>query len=226
MVIIILEFFFFAFLGWIIDSLYSSIEKKKLTNSGFFSGPICPIYGIGGVVLVFFLKSFPSLIPPLLIFAATSIIIAVEYAGGVFCEKVLQIKLWDYSASRFNVGGYIDLTHSFFWLLSVIIFYYFIFPSVLVIENDINFLNFSRYWDLPIFIIFIFIFFWLTIRKVPARFLEVKAQVLDLSTSEYQHLSTDIRNFYRAKSDEVKKVLEEKIKKRLDKAGGTLKKRG
>jgi len=223
MAIIILEFFLFSFAGWIIDSADRTIETGKLTNAGFFRGPICPIYGVGGLLLMFFLKTFSGLNEYLLIFSATLAMVLVEYAGGIYCEKVLQIKLWDYSSSRLNIGGYIDLKHSVYWLILVSIFYYLFFPKLLIAEG---FVNIPKFWDLPLLLSVILFFGWLTIRKIPARFVEIKDQILNLSVEEYQHLAADIRKFYRAKSHEMKKMLEEKINKRLEKSGGKLKKRG
>lgn len=222
MVIIILEFLFFALVGWILDSGYRSIKTGHLVNAGFFRGPFCPIYGIAGVVLLFFLKSLSDLYRPLLILLATLLMVMVEYFGGLFSEKVLQIKLWDYSQSRFHVGGYIDFLHSFYWLVLVFIFYLFAFPTVLYLENR---LIFPKFLDLPALLFFIFIFAWLTISKVPARFLEFKDQVLNLSVEDYQHLVADIKKLCHVKSEEVKRALTERIKKRLENSGGKLKER-
>ena len=58
MTLLIIEFFIFFFYCWIVDSLYRSLINHKLVNAGYFRGPICPIYGIGGVLLLYVLKNF------------------------------------------------------------------------------------------------------------------------------------------------------------------------
>ena len=40
---LILYFFIFAFLGWVLESLYSVYELGHFTKRGFLYGPICPI---------------------------------------------------------------------------------------------------------------------------------------------------------------------------------------
>ena len=37
----------YAFLGWIIETLYTSIPKGAFQERGFLFGPIIPIYGFG-----------------------------------------------------------------------------------------------------------------------------------------------------------------------------------
>lgn len=123
MLLYFLEFLVFAFLGWIIDSLYSSIEKKRLVISGYFRGiPLCPIYGFGGILLIhsfIYLADQPA---HLVIIFTTLLIIALEYVGGLWAEHFLDERLWDYSKERFNLI-YISAWHSFLWLVAVSVVY-------------------------------------------------------------------------------------------------------
>ena len=36
-------------MGWIYESIYCTIRAKKWENRGFLYGPLCLIYGAGGV---------------------------------------------------------------------------------------------------------------------------------------------------------------------------------
>lgn len=123
--IYIIEFFVFAFIGWVIDSLYESIKQKRKVISGYFKNvPLCPIYGFGGILL---LNSFALLRHEsawLVILVTTTLIIALEYVGGRLAELVVEERLWDYSDERFNLHGYISAWHSFLWLLAVIGVYF------------------------------------------------------------------------------------------------------
>ena len=114
----LLEFLAFSSLGWLIDSGYRSLTDKKWINAGFFKGPICPIYGFGALVLLFILKYLSFLHPFMLILCASLGLVLVEYLGGIFTEKVLKVKLWDYSFSKYQLGGHIDLLHSVYWFSS------------------------------------------------------------------------------------------------------------
>ena len=49
---LLLYFFFYSFVGWIWESSYVSILTKRLTNRGFLTGPMLPIYGSGAVVML------------------------------------------------------------------------------------------------------------------------------------------------------------------------------
>jgi len=124
MLLYLLEFLVFAFVGWIIDSLYSSIEKKRLIFSGYFRGiPLCPIYGFGGILLFNSFELLSAWPIYFLIPMSTFLIVALEYAGGVLSEHLLDERLWDYSGEEFNLNGYISLWHSFLWLILTTVFY-------------------------------------------------------------------------------------------------------
>ena len=49
----IVIYFFYSAVGWFIESLYCSIGEKRIINRGFLTGPMCPIYGTGALVMLF-----------------------------------------------------------------------------------------------------------------------------------------------------------------------------
>ena len=53
-----LMFIIYSFLGWIVDTVDILITTKKLVNRGFLIGPICPIYGVGVLLMIFLLSGF------------------------------------------------------------------------------------------------------------------------------------------------------------------------
>lgn len=108
-------FIAFAVIGWAMDSAYRSIEERRWTSGTlvpFFS----PIYGFGGLTLVMIFKYLQINFFVQVIVAAIALIV-VELLGGLFCAHVLKRRLWDYSDSRYNFQGHIDLLHSFYWLV-------------------------------------------------------------------------------------------------------------
>jgi hypothetical protein len=80
------------------------------------------------------------------------------------------------------------------------------------------------YLDFPILIIFLVVLIWLTINKAPAKFLEFKQDVLDLSVGDYQQLMLDVKKYYRNKKMAIKAEVEADINRRLEKIGAKLKK--
>ncbi len=47
-------FIIYSFLGWVLESIFRSFCEKKIINTGFLRGPICPIYGCGAIIMIFF----------------------------------------------------------------------------------------------------------------------------------------------------------------------------
>ena len=45
-------FFIYGFLGWCTEVAYAAVKERKFVNRGFLNGPICPIYGVGVVIVV------------------------------------------------------------------------------------------------------------------------------------------------------------------------------
>ena len=46
-------FVIYAFLGWCAEVIFNTINTGHFVNRGFLSGPVCPIYGFGMVIVVF-----------------------------------------------------------------------------------------------------------------------------------------------------------------------------
>ena len=79
-------FTIYSFLGWLCESIFCSILFKKWTNRGFLSGPFCPVYGIGGLLITSLLRpftGFPFYIEiPLVFVAGTLLTTILEYFTG------------------------------------------------------------------------------------------------------------------------------------------------
>jgi len=114
-------FIFYSFLGWIIDTTYSSLKSKKFINRSFLTGPLSPIYGFVALIIIPLINFLSS---NLIIFFITSSLIStiVEYLSSLFFEKFYHIRWWNYSKKPFNLHGRICLEHSIYWgILSVFI---------------------------------------------------------------------------------------------------------
>jgi len=120
--LIIFYFILYSFLGWILDTCYSSLVEGQLEFGGMFKSfflpvPLAPIYGFGALTLIGFKKFLESRGHASLLFLSGLILSAVEYFGGLFTVSVLQHRAWDYSQNFTNLGGHIDLWHGFLWML-------------------------------------------------------------------------------------------------------------
>lgn len=122
-------FIIYSFLGWIMESIFRSIIEKKVINTGFLIGPICPIYGFGACIMFLFLGNLKDNIILLFLISCT-LLTLWEYIVGVLLEKIFNTKYWDYSDHKFNFQGRICLTNSIYWGILGILFIKFIHPFV------------------------------------------------------------------------------------------------
>lgn len=122
-------FILYSFVGWLLESISKTIAQKKLVNSGFLNGPVCPIYGIGAIIMLLSLSFLKE--KPILLFIAAFIILSLwEYIVGVFLEKVFKTKYWDYSNIKFNFQGRICLKNSIYWGILGVLFICYVHPIV------------------------------------------------------------------------------------------------
>lgn len=221
-IILIVEFLIFSFLGWVIDSGYRSFTERRLINAGYFKGPFCPIYGLGALILVFIFKNLAGLPVALLIAIASLSLILVEYFGGLFTEKVLKLKLWDYFSSKFHLGGRIDTLHSFYWFLLAVFFYFLAYPYVILAEKTLS-LFIPEFSELPALLLFSLVFLWLIIRKSPAQFLIIKGKFVNLTVGQYSEVFSNLRRLYKTHSESARLRLKAAIARQLENTGAKLK---
>lgn len=99
-----------SFFGWVGEEIFALFIAKTKTNRGYLVGPFCPVYGFGGLILLFILHFFGDNIPVLFIACILSFAF-IEYFGSLLLEKVFNIKLWNYDHKdfKYNIHGRIAL---------------------------------------------------------------------------------------------------------------------
>ena len=126
----VLLFFFYSTAGWCVESLYCSIGEKRLINRGFLTGPMCPIYGVGALVMTVFLYN-PYKDKPLMVFLLGMIMCdIVEYFTSWIMETLFQARWWDYTYEFMNIKGRICLKHTVYWGIGSVFFVYLIHPGI------------------------------------------------------------------------------------------------
>ncbi len=109
-----LTFIAYSFLGWLLEVVFHIYTEKRLINRGFLHGPLCPIYGTGAIIIIFFLDGVKDNF--LYLFLGGVVLTSVlEYITGYVLEKIFNTKWWDYSNDKFNLNGYISLSFSLAW---------------------------------------------------------------------------------------------------------------
>lgn len=124
-----LYFIVYSFLGWCMETVLCSVVERRPVSRGFLYGPICPIYGIGVLMMVCWFQPFMDR-PVLFYLVATVCMSAWEYFVGWFLETTTHIKYWDYSDKPFNLQGRICLQICLAWGLLSFLVLYFIQPRV------------------------------------------------------------------------------------------------
>lgn len=108
------NFFFYGFLGWIIENVYCYFIKGHLQKDGFLFGPFKPMYAIAMTIILglynsisqsnIFLLSICAIIPTV-----------VEYSTGVIMRQFFNKNYWDYSEIKYNLQGLVCLKFSLYW---------------------------------------------------------------------------------------------------------------
>lgn len=109
-----LMFCFWSFVGWCIEVIDMTYETGEYQNRGFLNMPICPIEGVGVIMVTVLFKPISNTIIPLFI-ACTILCTAFELFMGWGMEKLFHARWWDYSNMKFNYKGYICLRNSLFF---------------------------------------------------------------------------------------------------------------
>ncbi len=100
-------FVIYSIFGWIFETTYSSIRRRRWCNRGFGMGPWCPIYGVGGAIAT-------AMIPPTLpihmqFIESAFIMTALEYLSSVIMERMFGARWWDYKDKPLNIDGRVCL---------------------------------------------------------------------------------------------------------------------
>lgn len=242
----IFYFFLYSFIGWFFESCYCSIRPKKWVNRGFLRGPICPIYGTGGLVMMICLLPLRHITEnlyfnELLIFIAGAVLCdIVEFMTSYIMEKLFNARWWDYSNKRFNIQGRICLTHTFYWGTCSCLFVFILEPIMnlyIVGQVSESSRNILTYIFLTVFAFDLLdtVINALGIRDISSKFMKLSEEISEFAVQVYSTVGgksedeseamkkelNDKFNELRSKYDKFKsdfKNLKGKSKKRLFKA--------
>ena len=177
-------FIFYSFLGFLLETVYRSIVSRRLVYPGFLFGPYCPIYGFGLIALLLFLVPIKENIW-LFLPAAFMLSSVLEYVTGFLLEKLLDLRLWDYSNKFLNINGRISLEFSIYWTILSYLFIYLIHPIFEEIPlrlESLGILSLIKYFIIPA----MFVDFLFTVNK--AIYTRRKISALDLLLNEMEEL--------------------------------------
>ena len=104
---IVLLFFIYGFAGWCMEVILKYRQYHRFINRGFLTGPICPIYGFGAVLITVVIGNLASVESGLVMTFALSFVICgvMEYLTSLVLEKIFHARWWDYSQKPMNLHG-------------------------------------------------------------------------------------------------------------------------
>lgn len=131
----LLLFFFASAGGWLGECIYCSIAHQRIINRGFLTGPLCPIYGCGALLMELIIKIcsfFPEkyhifIVPVLAILLCDTL----EFMTSLIMEKLFHARWWDYSDKFLNIQGRICFRHTVIWALASVLYVYLLKPYVI-----------------------------------------------------------------------------------------------
>ena len=122
-------FLIYSCTGWCLEVIFAAATTGQLVNRGFLNGPVCPIYGFGMILVLFFLTPLEGSL--LLLYLGGVLLPSVlELVGGWVLYKLYRTRWWDYSDRPFNIGGYICLEFSLLWGVGALLMVKAIHPAI------------------------------------------------------------------------------------------------
>ena len=126
---ILAYFFVYGVLGWCVEVAFAAVKEGRFVNRGFLNGPICPIYGVGVTVVVYFLTPYKDNL--ILLYALSTVLVTVlEGLTGYLMDKIFHHKWWDYTNQPLNIGGYVCLIFSLVWGVACVLIVRVIHPVI------------------------------------------------------------------------------------------------
>ncbi len=129
-------FLVYSFTGWLAETIYMSLYHGHIVKRGFLIGPLCAVYGVGSISVVYILNRIKS--HPFLLFICASLMTSVvELFAGILLSQLIQKRLWDYSGNFGSIMGYICLRNTIMWGITSLFLIYIIHPKLLKFISSI-----------------------------------------------------------------------------------------
>ena len=103
-----LSFLAYSAGGWLWESTFCGLMNRgRFVNSGFLLGPVCPIYGAGGLMCWLLFRWIAN--PLALVLVSGVACCALEYVVGLSLEHATGARFWNYDDKPLNIQGRVCL---------------------------------------------------------------------------------------------------------------------
>lgn len=122
------SFFFYSFLGFLLEVAYArAIGHPKRDRKCFLLLPMCPVYGLGALGVL----ALPQWVASrwwLLWLLGGAVCAAAEYLMGLFYEKLVGVQFWSYAGKPGNLHGWVCPSFTLAWGGLAVILRYVVHP--------------------------------------------------------------------------------------------------
>lgn len=128
---------FYSFLGFLLEVAFARVtHNPKRDRKCFYFLPLCPVYGLGALLI---LAPAPLLSRHIVLLALWSAFAATtaKYLMSLLYEIFLHVSFWDYSHLPFQIHGRVCLLFSLFWCGLGLLLVYGVQPLVAEIVSSI-----------------------------------------------------------------------------------------
>ncbi len=130
-------FVVYSLFGFCLEVVFSRVTgQEKKDRKCFYLLPLCPVYGLGAVAILLLPPAVQANPLLLLIFGGLAAT-AVEYLMGLFDEKVLGVRFWNYSGLWGSIGGKVCLWFTLAWGVLAVGLVYWVHPWVVRLVSAI-----------------------------------------------------------------------------------------
>ena len=107
-------FLMYSFLGYLLEKLFArAVHSDRQVRKCFLFLPLCPVYGIAMVTVLFLT---PTTLPfGVRVVTGAALCTGAEYLVHLFYDKIFDTRFWDYSDLPFHIGGRICPHFAIIW---------------------------------------------------------------------------------------------------------------
>ena len=137
----------YSFLGFLLEVVFARVTRSpKQDRKCFFLLPLCPVYGIGALMIrgLTLFSRHPLWVAAAGFAAAT----AAELLTGAFYRYVLGVEFWNYRNIKWNFMGLVCLPFSLCWTVLALGMVYWLDPLVLTLAEAV-----PGWLDIPMLIL-------------------------------------------------------------------------
>jgi uncharacterized membrane protein len=138
-------FFIYSICGWLIESVYRSVNAQRFVNPGFLRGPWVPLYGTGAILILLVCELTREYSLTMRMAAYFVSISLLELVVGETMLRLFGRRWWDYRDERFNIRGHVCPGFSLYWVVLALIFENTVYPGTMLMMGSADPVAMTRF---------------------------------------------------------------------------------